>query len=71
MNSCAMLMQTAPTLMAHTTASVIQDLLEMVPFVQVGVLLDSSRFEDEIYPKIFVVYSWIYITLGWVKITQG
>lgn len=52
-------MQTVPTLMAHTTASANLDLLEMVPVVQVGVLLETLRFEDEqekedeIYPKIF------------------
>lgn len=45
--------------MAHTTASANLDLLEMVPVVQVGVLLETLRFEDEqekedeIYPKIF------------------
>ena len=47
MNSYAMLMQTVPTLMAHTTASANLDLLEMVPVVQVGVLLETLRFEDE------------------------
>lgn len=58
MNSYAMLMQTVPTLMAHTTASANLDLLEMVPVVQVGVLLKTFRFQDEIY----FVYSWTYIT---------
>lgn len=58
MNSYAMLMQTVPTLMAHTTASANLDLLEMVPVVQVGVLLKAFRFQDEIY----FVYSWTYIT---------
>lgn len=48
-NSYVMLMQTVPTLMAHTTASANVDLLEMVPVVQVGVLLATFRFEDEIY----------------------
>ena len=49
MNPYVMLMQTVLTLMAHTTASANLDLLEMVPVVQVGVLLDTLRFEDEIY----------------------
>ena len=57
MNSYAMLMQTVPTLMAHTTASAHLDLLEMVPVVQVGVLLATFRFEDEINSSILELYN--------------
>lgn len=54
MNSYAMLMQTVPTLTAHTTASANLDLLEMIPVVQVGALLETFRFEDEYLFRVFL-----------------